>query len=52
IIKTASKLADNLDKLKREGKLDKLNLKEFSITLRILADYFDEFAKLAEGRSP
>lgn len=48
IMKTANNLADKLDKLKKGDKLDKVNLQEFSITLRILADYFDEFAKLAE----
>jgi len=48
-IKMASKVVDNLDKLKREGKVEQLNLKQFSITLRILADFLDEFAKLAEG---
>jgi len=51
IMKMASKVVDNLDKLKREGKLEQLNLKRFSITLRILADSLDDFAKLAEGRS-
>ena len=49
IMKMASKVVDNLDKLKREGKVEQLNLKQFSITLRILADYLNEFAKLAEG---
>lgn len=51
IMKAANNLADKLDKLKKGDKLDKVNLQEFSITLRILADYFDEFAKLAERRS-
>ena len=49
IMKMASKVVDNLEKLKREGKIEQLNLKQFSITLRILADCLDEFAKLAEG---
>ena len=51
IMKMASKVVDNLDKLKREGKIEQLDLKRFSITLRILANCLDEFAKLAEGRS-
>ncbi|MBA7587460.1 hypothetical protein ES708_29489 [subsurface metagenome] len=51
IMKMASKMVDNLDKLKREGKLEQLDLKRFSITLRILDDSLDDFAKLVEGRS-
>lgn len=50
IMKMASRVVDNLDKLKREGKLEQLDLKRFSITLQILADSLDDFAKFAEGR--
>ena len=49
IMKMASKVVDSLEKLKREGKIEQLDLKRFSITLRILADCLDEFAKLSEG---
>jgi len=51
IMKMASKVVDSLEKLKREEKIEQIDLKRFSITLRILADCLDEFAKLAEERS-
>ncbi len=50
VMKMASKVVDNLEKLKREEKIEQIDLKRFSITLRILADCLDEFAKLAEGK--
>ena len=49
VMKMASKVVDSLEKLKREEKIEQIDLKRFSITLRILADCLDEFAKLAEG---
>ncbi len=51
VVKMASKVVDSLEKLKREEKIEQVDLKRFSITLRILADCLDEFAKLAEGKS-
>lgn len=50
IIEMAERLADKLDKVKRDGKLEEVDLKEFAVTLRLLADYFEGFAKLAERR--